>query len=203
VYQCRVHRDDGDDALVRAALEGDAASFGALVQRYQEVAFRSAWLITRDPGAAEDACQEGFIRAYRNLHRFREGEPFRPWLLRIVTNLARNQVRSSVRRGGLLERLRRPRPEFDSGPERALEAAEQHQAVLRALEALRSDDREVLYLRHFLDLPEREIAEVLGVAPGTVKSRLSRARGRLREVIEARFPSLIPEEVAAAGGRDG
>jgi RNA polymerase sigma factor (sigma-70 family) len=197
VYECRVQHDVTDDALVRAALEGDAAAFGVLVERYQELAFRVAWLVTRDAGSAQDACQEAFIRAYRNLHRFRLGEPFRPWLLRIVTNLARNQVRSSVRRGGLLDRLRRRGPatvgsnsiaEVDSGPERAVEAAERHEAVMEALAALRLEDREVLYLRHFLDLPEREIAEVLRVAPGTVKSRLSRARARLREVIERLTP---------------
>jgi len=157
--------DDG--AAIAAVRAGDADAFGVIVERYQQVAFRAAYLIVRDGAAAEDVCQEGFIRAYRQLGRFRSGEPFRPWLLRIVTNVALNDVRARGRRRGLFARL-------------------------AAIEELPPDDRVVLYLRHFLDLPEREIAEAIGKRPGTVKSRLSRARGRLRRVVETRYSSLIP-----------
>ena len=92
------------DAIARAR-NGDHAAFGSLVEHYQEVAFRAAYLIVRDAPAAEDVAQDAFIRAYRALHTFRSGEPFRPWLLRIVTNTAINEVRARRRRTGLLGRV--------------------------------------------------------------------------------------------------
>lgn len=193
----------GDDAAVAAALGGDAESFGVLVERYEEVAFRAAYLVVRDAASAQDVAQEGFVRARRHLDRFKRGEPFRPWLLRIVRNLALNEVRARGRREGLLARLGRFRTEAEAepGPELSSERAERSGIVLRAMEQLSSDDRHVLQLRYFLDLPEREIATVIGKRPGTVKSRLSRASRRLRAVIERDFPELRPEETAR--GADG
>ena len=192
-------RDDAD--LIAAVLGGDRNAFGELVGRYQEVAFRAAYLITRDAGLAEEAAQDGFIRAHASLRGFRLGEPFRPWLLRIVTNLALNQVRGRSRRLRLLERAgilgeRRAEPPADD----AVFAGERQRELWRAIRELGEDDRVVLYLRYFLDLPEKEIAAVIGKAPGTVKSRLNRAGGRLRVVIEARYPALRP---AAEGGGGG
>ena len=102
-----MHPEYDDDGAVRAARDGDRDALAALVARYQEVAFRAAFLITRDPAAAEDIAQEAFLRAYGALASFRIGEPFRPWLLRIVTNLALNAVRSRGRRQGLLARFGR------------------------------------------------------------------------------------------------
>ncbi len=219
MYNIRVDvnaRPDGpvdDRAALAASLEGDGDAFGVLVERYQQIAFRTAYLIVRDAQTAEDVCQEGFLRAHDNLHRFRIDDPFRPWLLRIVKNLALNHVRSRGRREGLLTRLLRASPAttaVEAGPERTAEAREQSDLLLRALDELREDDRVVLYLRHFLDLPEDEIAGVIGKRPGTVKSRLSRAHGRLRELIERRYPELRPSgasvETAGAaesGGNDG
>lgn len=188
-----------DQALVRAARAGDLAAFGALVERYQGPAFRVAYLVTRDAGAAEDVCQEAFLRAHRALDRFRMGEPLRPWLLRIVSNLARNEVRGRGRRSGLLARLRSEPAGTVAGPERSVEAAERSARVLAAIERLPLADREVLYLRHFLDLPEAEIAAAIGRRPGTVKSRLSRAHARLRTVIACRFPDLLEEVTAEVG----
>ena len=94
-----------ESRAIASAAEGDAAAFGALVERYQEAAFRTAYLIVRDASGAEDVAQEAFIRAYRRLDTFRRGESFRPWLLRIVTNLALNEVRARRRRATLLERV--------------------------------------------------------------------------------------------------
>ena len=192
--------DDG--AAIAAVRGGDADAFGVIVERYQAVAFRVAYLIVRDAGAAEDVCQEGFIRAYRQLGRFRSGEPFRPWLLRIVTNLALNDVRARGRRRGLFARLAPVEEREAPGPAAAVEAQEQQTLLLRAIEELPEDDRVVLYLRHFLDLPEREIAAAIGKRPGTVKSRLSRARGRLRDVVEAHYPALVPVGAESEVGDD-
>ena len=189
-------REDTD--IVAAVLAGERAAFAELVGRYQEVAFRAAYLITRDAGAAEEAAQDGFVRAFNALPGFRLDEPFRPWLLRIVTNLALNQVRSRSRRAGLLERvgLSRP-PATEPAAEDALLSTEYQRQLWAAIRELPEDDRIVLYLRYFLELPEKEIATVIGKAPGTVKSRLHRAGGRLRDVIEERYPWLRP---AGEGG---
>lgn len=189
-----------DDEAVRRTKQGDRDAYATLVTRYQEVAFRAAYLILRESGAAEDVAQDGFVRAYLALDSFREGDPFRPWLLRIVTNLALNEVRGRGRRQGLLARfglLREARtvePPADSG----LVPAEQRGQLWEAISELSEEDSVVLYLRYYLDLPEREIAIVIGRPAGTVKSRLHRAAGRLRELIERRYPALRPEP--ARGG---
>lgn len=187
----------GDTEAIAAARRGDHEAFCALVARYQEVAFRTAFLVVRDAALAEDVAQEAFVRAYQNLGSFREGEPFRPWVLRIVTNLALNEVRSRSRRRGLIERVARFRQETQPAPEREAELDEERQLLWHAINELREEDRVVLYLRYFLDLPEREIALAIGHPPGTVKSRLNRASGRLRQVIERGYPGLRP---AGAGG---
>ena len=90
-----------DHELVARARDGDADAFGALVARHQQAAFRVAWLTVRDPGEAEDAVQEAFVKAWRAMPRFRADAPFRPWILRIVSNEARNRARSTRRRDAL------------------------------------------------------------------------------------------------------
>ncbi len=175
---------------IERAAGGDAASFGTLVERYQEVAFRAAYLIVRDAAAAEDVAQDAFVRAYRRLHTFRPGEPFRPWLLRIVTNLALNEVRARSRRTGLLGRIGLFAERSVDAPDVAVAARDDASALLRAIGELPKDDRIVLHLRYYLELPEREIAAAIGKPAGTVKSRLYRASGRLRDVIESKYPEL-------------
>jgi RNA polymerase sigma-70 factor (ECF subfamily) len=201
VYNTQVSPQRDDDQAIAAVLSGDRDAFGELVGRYQEVAFRAAYLITRDAGLAEEAAQDGFVRAHQSLRSFRTGEPFRPWLLRIVTNLALNQVRGRSRRLRLLERVgvlsgAQREPAADD----AVFANERQRLLWQAIRELPEDDRVVLYLRYFLDLPEKEIAAVIGKAPGTVKSRLSRSGARLRAVIEARYPALRPATEGGGGG---
>ena len=182
------------EALLQAR-NGDASAFGLLVRSHQEAAFRAAYLILHDAQAAEDAAQEGFVRAYRQLHRFREEDPFRPWLLRIVTNLALNETRRRKRGLALLERFGRQAPQTVPGPERITAASEETRDVWQAINRLPADDRLILYLRYFLELSEAEMARVIGKAPGTVKSRLHRAGRRLRAVIEKEYPHLrMPDD---------
>jgi RNA polymerase sigma factor (sigma-70 family) len=175
----------GDAELVARAQRGDPGAYEALVRCYQEVALRTAYLVTGDGAEAEDAAQEAFIKAYYALRRFRPGAPFRPWLLQIVANEARNRRRASGRRGGLALRAAAERPSGDAAPspEAAALDDEQHRALLDAVNGLRHEDRLVVTYRYFLDLSEEEMAEALGCARGTVKSRLSRALGRLRECL--------------------
>lgn len=179
-----------ESGAIERARQGDAASFGALVERHQQVAFRTAYLVVRDAAAAEDVAQEAFVRAYRQLHTFRAGEPFRPWLLRIVTNLALNEVRSRTRRTGLLGRIGMFAPRAADPPDDAVARSDASSTLLRAINELPLDDRVVLYLRYFVELPEREIAGAIGTPAGTVKSRLHRASERLRALIETKYPEL-------------
>jgi RNA polymerase sigma-70 factor (ECF subfamily) len=155
------------------------------VRGYQEVAFRTAYLITGDASEAEEATQQAFLKAYRALGRFRSGAPFRPWLLAIVANEARNQRRAAARRAGLFLRVAREGTPGDvpSSPESAVLAAEQRVELLEALGGLREEARWAIACRYFLGLSEEETAAALGCARGTVKSRLSRALNSLREEI--------------------
>jgi RNA polymerase sigma-70 factor (ECF subfamily) len=170
-----------DAELIERARKGEVMAYEELVRRYQDVAVRAAHVIAPD-GDAEDAAQEAFVKAYAALARFRTGSPFRPWLLRIVTNEARNRRRSAGRRTGLALRASEDRPLGDAAPspESAVLASESRAALVAALNRLRDDDREVIGARYFLDLSEAETADTLGIPRGTVKSRLSRALGRLR-----------------------
>jgi RNA polymerase sigma factor (sigma-70 family) len=179
-----------DDAeLVERAQRGDVDAYEQLVQRYQALAHRVAFLVTRDALEAEDAAQEAFVKAYLALDRFRRGASFKPWLLKIVTNEARNRRRSSGRRSGLVLRAAEERPSGDAAPSPevvALDLEAKH-TLLTALEGLSEMDRLVVMYRYFLDLSEAEMATALGCAKGTVKSRLSRALTRLR----AAMPSEV------------
>jgi RNA polymerase sigma-70 factor (ECF subfamily) len=174
--------------LVSRARRGDAAAFGELVAAHQEIAFRAAYLILGDAAEAEDAAQEGFVKAYRALDRFRDGAPLRPWLLTIIGNTARNRRRSARRRGGLELRVATDRTGVTTAPsaEAVVLDAERRRELLAAVDGLSPDDRLVIGARYFLELSEAEIAAIAGVAPGTVKSRLHRARGRLASALSER-----------------
>ena len=150
---------------------------------YQGIAFRTAYVVARNASDAEDAAQDGFVKAWRALGRFREGAPFRPWLLQIVANEARNRRRSAGRRANLA--LRAATEELSGGaapsPEATLLSGEQRSELLAAVDELPEEQRTVVALRYFLGLSEHEVAETLAVPQGTVKSRTARALERLRE----------------------
>jgi RNA polymerase sigma-70 factor (ECF subfamily) len=180
-----VSRPPTEPELVERARGGDAAAFAALVRDHEEIAFRTAYLITRNAADAEDATQLALTKAWRALPRFRRGAPLRPWLLAIVANEARNRRRAEGRREGLALRAAHELPSGDAAPSpegRAL-AADRRARLLAALERLGDDDRLVLSCRYLLDLGEAETAEVLSLRRGTVKSRTSRALDRLRELV--------------------
>jgi RNA polymerase sigma-70 factor (ECF subfamily) len=176
-----------DVALVERARHGDVNAYEALVQQYQQLAFRVAYQVTGDAAEAEDAAQEAFVNAYYALGRFRAGAPFKPWLCRIVANEARNRRTSARRRTVLAERALVAQSSGDSAqsPEAAAEADEFRSTLVAALKTLREDDRLILAYRLFFDLSEAEMAEALDCPRGTVKSRLSRALARLRAALPA------------------
>jgi RNA polymerase sigma factor (sigma-70 family) len=169
--------------LVAQAKQGDTRAYQTLVEQHQTIAFRTAYLITGSEPEAEEAVQDGFVKAYYALGRFRPGAPFRPWVLRIVANEARNRRRSAGRRDRLALRVAEDPLSGDAvpSPEAALLAGEQRAELLAAVNGLREEDRLVIACRYFLDLSEEETAAALAWRRGTVKSRLSRALGRLRE----------------------
>jgi RNA polymerase sigma factor (sigma-70 family) len=175
-----------DVELAQLARDGDVHAYGELVERYREVAFRTAWLITRSSADAEDAAQEAFVKAFYALGRFRAGEAFRPWVLRIVSNEAKNRRRSAGRRERLTVRLAQDRGPGDAAPspEAAALGREEQEALLGAIERLSEPERLVVMYRYLLELSEAETARTLAIRPGTVKSRLSRALGRLRDQLE-------------------
>ena len=173
------------------ARRGDSAAYEALVRAHQDIAFRTACLFAGSAADAEEAAQEALLKAWRALPRFRAGAPFRPWLLAIVANEARNRRRAARRRAGLAARAATERASGDAAPspEVALLAGGDRDELLAALAALGERDRTVIACRYLLDLSERETAGVLGCRRGTVKSRLSRALARMRARLEQASPA--------------
>jgi RNA polymerase sigma-70 factor (ECF subfamily) len=146
-----------------------------------------ACVYARDPSDAEDAVQDALVKAWRALPRFDPSRAaFRTWLLSIVANEARSRRRSGLRRAAKRERLAaRERTSEGAAPssEVALLARERSATLRAGLAELKPGEREIILLRYGLDLSEREMSEVLGCRPGTVKSRLSRALDSLRDVV--------------------
>ena len=160
-----------DLELVERARRGDVDAYGQLVRRYQDLAVHAAYLITGHVAEAEDAAQEALLKAYYALDRLRPGVPFRAWLLRIVTNEARNVRKAARRRADLMSRTSGYFPPGSAAPspEAAALAGEQRTAILRALNGLREEDRVVIAYRYFFELSEAEMVEEFGWRIGTVK----------------------------------
>jgi RNA polymerase sigma factor (sigma-70 family) len=182
-------RPPGERELVLRAQRGDAHAFEKLVRPHWEIAFRLAYAITRSAADAEDAVQEAFVKGWRALERFRDSEPLRPWLLRIVANEARNRRRSAARRAQLALRAHADPLSADllsgraaASPEEIVVGEDERRRLLAELEGLPERARLVLTCRYLLDLSEAETASALGVRAGTVKSRTARALQQLREV---------------------
>ena len=166
---------------------GDVRAWESIVRTHQGIAFRTAYVLTGSAADAEEAAQDGFVKAYRALGRFRPGAEPRPWILRIVANEARNRVRSAGRRQHLELRLAedyRPGGAAPS-PEAAAIASEERKRLLELVNLLDEEDQLVIACRYFLELSGEETAAALGIPEGTVKSRLSRALARLRTRVEA------------------
>ncbi len=177
--------------LIARAQRGDVQAYQALVREHEQLAFRAAFLITRDADEAADAAQDAFLRAYRALGSFKTDKPFRPWILRIVTNQALNRVKFAQRRVKMTERYAHA-VAMDPVIESNIEEREQSERLLQAVSKLSDDERALVSLRYFLELPEAEVADTLNVPIGTVKSRMHRTLARLREIIRSEFPDLEP-----------
>ena len=174
-----------DADLVHRAQLGDDDAIRQIVTTYQDIAFRTAYLVTRSEEDARDATQDGFVKAFRALDRFDRTKPLQPWLLRIVANEARNRTRSARRRTALELRVaREPSGDAAPSPEGEVVAGDARRHLLDAVNRLPEEQRLVVALRYFAGLSEEETAAALGVRTGTAKSRHSRALARLRELME-------------------
>lgn len=171
---------DSDDELVSRSQSGDHDAFCVLLARHRSVALRVGYTMAGDD--AEDAVQEAMIKAFRYIDRFRLGSPFRPWLLAIVANEARSRRRVNGR-GRELELRMTANSGATADARSAEESAIAHteaDRLLVAVTALPDRDREIIAMRYFAGLSEAETSAALECPIGTVKSRLSRALGRLR-----------------------
>jgi RNA polymerase sigma-70 factor (ECF subfamily) len=193
-----------EQALVDAARRGDVPAFNDLVLRYQSRAYNVAFRILGQAEAAEDATQEAFLSAYRAIGAFRGGS-FQTWLLRIVTNKCLDQLRTRKRRPTLALDALLVEPEYLSylaGPAESPHQAVERQALAQVLQtailALPPGQRTVVVLADVQGLTYAEVAEVLGISLGTVKSRLSRARACLRDRLLARR-EVLPAWTHSAG----
>lgn len=188
--------------LIQYAQQGDLDAFNRLIQHYEQQVFNLAWRIMGDSDAAADATQEAFISAYRAIGRFRGGS-FRSWMLRIVTNACYDEIRRRKRRPAgsletLFDDLGVPEPDNPGdlihkpeAPEAAMERAELSHAIQDCLNRLPDDFRVVAVLADVQGYEYQEVAQVIGKPLGTVKSRLARARARLRECLQ-RYRELLP-----------
>lgn len=176
-----------DQALVEAALGGELDAFNHLVTAYQDYLYAMTVRVVRDRDIAEEAVQEAFFSAYRNLERF-SGPSFRAWLTRIAINAARDLLRKRKRRPS------GPYPEWEDDswqppapaaeePEAVADARQRHAAIARCMEGITDDQRAAIVLYDVQGYDYGEIATMTGVSVGTVKSRIHRGRLALRDCL--------------------
>ena len=189
-----------ENALIQAARTGDLDAFNRLVLAYQDLVYNQAFRMMGDAESAEDASQEAFISAHRSLHSYRGGS-FRGWLLRIVTNACYDELRRRKRRPTVpLEPVDANEEELESPawladqaetPEESAVRAELDRAIRRCLEALPDEFRAMVVLVDLQGFDYDDAAQVVGSPVGTVKSRLSRARVRMKDCLKG-FWELLP-----------
>lgn len=185
-----------EEQLIQSALAGQSAAFETLVLRYQDRLYTAMISIVGSADEAEDVVQESFIQAYLKLDTFQQNSRFFTWLYRIAFNFALARRRRN--RGHLsLDEAREKsgaEPSFDGdAPDLRMSKTEDIQLVHRALALLSEDHRSILVLREMEDLAYEDIADVLHISIGTVRSRLNRARAALKQQLE-RFPEWNPNQ---------
>jgi RNA polymerase sigma-70 factor (ECF subfamily) len=174
------------EALIKRCQRGDPLALELLIKRYQNYVYRLCYLVMRTEQDAEDMTQESLIRACRALPRFeiREGTSFEAWLYRIAVNCCRSRMR---RRWYQALPWPDPAPQLmaepDLQPDRLLEKGERQHEILTAIDSLGEKHRLVIILRYYTGLSNEEIAPILGIPSGTVRSRLHTARLQLKEIL--------------------
>lgn len=187
-----------ESKLIAAAQRGNVDAFNELVLIYQQQVYNLAYRIMADPASAADASQEAFVSAFKAIGRFRGGS-FKSYLLRIVTNCCYDELRRRKRRpttsfedfGELDEDANPVLINGHEGPEELAERQEMAGVIQAGIETLPAEQRATLVLSDVQGLSYQEIVEATGVSLGTVKSRLARARGKLRDYLETQR-ELLP-----------
>ena len=187
-----------EEKLIAQAQKGDVQAYNTLVLHYQQVVYNVAYRIMGDPQSAEDAAQEAFISAYKSLNKFYGGN-FKAWLLRITTNGCYDELRRRKRRPqASLERITDDNQESFAflrdpaiGPEKRQQQMELIQAIEECLQTLPDDQRITAVLCDVEGYDYNAIADITEVSLGTVKSRVSRARSKLRDCLQG-FKELLP-----------
>ena len=197
-----------DADLVVRICAGDKAFFHDLIAPYRRIMFAAAFAVLRQPEDAEEAVQEGTLKAFLHLTELKEPKRFKPWLLRIIVNEARMHRRHS--RPGLYEPLSEPDEsetsyprqfaDWHELPDEALEHEELRQAVRKAVENLPESCREVYLLADGKKVSHAVIAEALGVSVGVVKTRLHRARLRVQEQLRPAFQPRFADNIRLMKG---
>jgi len=175
-----------EEQAVLRLQRGDQSALTPLYNQYAESALRTAFLITRSRAAAEDAVQDAFVQVIRNIGALRSPAAFRPWFYRIVINTAKRSARNSGRSISLEVGPLNQADLTALSPEEAALSLEQIQAVRVAIAQLNDMHREIITLKYYTQLSEEEIAGALSIPPGTVKSRLFRAREALQQLLATR-----------------
>ena len=198
-----------EQALVNDALHGNVDAFNRLVLEYQDLAFNVAYRMLMDDDLAADVVQNAFLSAYRNLRAYRGGS-FKAWVLRMVTNGCYDELRRQKRRptvplepSNLLDGEEMESADWlasdDPEPEDAFDQAELEHALEHCLKSLPPDFRAVVVLTDVQGMDYSEVAKTVRVPLGTVKSRLARARLRLRDCLQ-QFQELLPTQFRLNGG---
>ncbi len=174
-----------ESEAVARCQKGDRDAFRHLVERYRDLLFGTAVLMTGNHATAEEQVQEAFLSAWRGIRSFRLGRPVKPWVLRILINTVLSSRRKQSLPTTYMTGQGPDEPEAgEDGPEETLDALERKIYVRRAIAQLSPEHRQVVALRYFAQLTVPEVADTLGIRQGTVKSRLSRALRNLRRLLE-------------------
>lgn len=191
---------DYDFDTLRRASNGDDDAFNSLVEPHLPRCYRVAHMITRNPDDASDALQEALYRVYRSLKNLTPGRPFYPWFAKIVANEALKVGKRSSRQVVPI-----PLPEVETGetPEETVLAREEQKRLWRAIQALSPDQMAVIVLRYYGGMSEQEMTEALNVSPGTVKSRLHRARAALEKLFFSDKTSPAETKVVQLSSQHG
>lgn len=174
--------------LINQFNNGNEQAFTELIQRYQHKVYNSTYRMLGNHEDALDMAQESFIRVYKNLHKFRADSSFSTWLFRITTNICRDELRKRQRKLNMHsfseyenDKKTIKNMEISDDPERISISSELNETIQEKIDQLSPEQKAVFVLKEFEGLSYKEIADVLDISIGTVKSRLSRARRSLRK----------------------
>lgn len=174
-----------DDHVVQQVLNGDTEAFATVVERYQQIMYRFALTLLRSPHDAQDAVNESWIKAYSALGSYRLGTSFKSWIMTITYHTAHDMLRYRTRHPLADDDVITTTADAKPGPQAQLLSKERQATLFEAMMRLSSDDRTVLYLYYYVEASYQDIAGILNCRPGTVASRLSRAKNRLKQQMEA------------------